>query len=74
MHQGKVRYIGCSHMPAWQVVDSLWTSRTDNLARFIACEDERAGSRRDRWWRDRKRVQAGAGRGEREGSGFQTFS
>jgi aryl-alcohol dehydrogenase-like predicted oxidoreductase len=37
---GKVRYIGCSHMPAWQVVDSLWTSRANNLARFIACEDE----------------------------------
>ena len=27
VRQGKVRYIGCSHMPAWQVVDSLWTSR-----------------------------------------------
>jgi aryl-alcohol dehydrogenase-like predicted oxidoreductase len=27
-------------MPAWQVVDSIWTSRTNNLARFIACEDE----------------------------------
>jgi aryl-alcohol dehydrogenase-like predicted oxidoreductase len=40
VHQGKVRYIGCSHMPAWQVVDSLWTSRNSNLARFIACEDE----------------------------------
>jgi aryl-alcohol dehydrogenase-like predicted oxidoreductase len=40
VHQGKVRYIGSSHMPGWQVVDSLWTSRTGNLARFIACEDE----------------------------------
>src|SRR5262245_13296651 len=40
VHQGKVRYIGCSHMPAWQVVDSLWTSRSHNLAHFIACEDE----------------------------------
>jgi aryl-alcohol dehydrogenase-like predicted oxidoreductase len=40
VHQGKVRYIGCSHMPAWQVVDSIWTSRARNLARFIACEDE----------------------------------
>jgi aryl-alcohol dehydrogenase-like predicted oxidoreductase len=40
VHQGKVRYIGCSHMPAWQVVDSLWTSRSYNIARYIACEDE----------------------------------
>ncbi len=40
VRQGKVRYIGCSHMPAWQVVDSAWTSRTNNLNAFIACEDE----------------------------------
>jgi len=40
VRQGKVRYIGCSHMPAWQVVDAVWTSRSNNLARFIACEDE----------------------------------
>jgi aryl-alcohol dehydrogenase-like predicted oxidoreductase len=40
VHQGKVRYIGCSQMPAWQLVDSLWTSRTQNLGHFIACEDE----------------------------------
>src|SRR4051812_40734765 len=26
VRQGKVRYIGCSHMPAWQVVDAVWTS------------------------------------------------
>ena len=40
VRQGKVRYTGCSHMPAWQVVDSVWTSRSNNLARFVACEDE----------------------------------
>ena len=40
VHQGKVRYIGCSHMPAWQVVDAVWTSRSNNIASFIACEDE----------------------------------
>jgi len=40
VRQGKVRYIGCSHMPAWQVVDAMWTSRSNNLASFIACEDE----------------------------------
>jgi aryl-alcohol dehydrogenase-like predicted oxidoreductase len=37
---GKVRYIGCSHMPAWQVIDALWTARTNHLNAFIACEDE----------------------------------
>ena len=40
VRQGKVRYIGCSHMPAWQVVDSVWTSRSNNIASFVACEDE----------------------------------
>jgi aryl-alcohol dehydrogenase-like predicted oxidoreductase len=40
VRQGKVRYIGCSHMPAWQVVDAMWTSRSNNIASFIACEDE----------------------------------
>jgi aryl-alcohol dehydrogenase-like predicted oxidoreductase len=40
VRQGKVRYIGCSHMPAWQVVDAVWTSRSNNITRFVACEDE----------------------------------
>lgn len=40
VRQGKVRYIGCSHMPAWQVVDSIWTARANNLASFVCCEDE----------------------------------
>ena len=31
---GKVRYIGCSNYPAWQLSDALWTSATHSLARF----------------------------------------
>ena len=27
VRQGKVRYIGCSNYPAWQLADALWTSR-----------------------------------------------
>jgi aryl-alcohol dehydrogenase-like predicted oxidoreductase len=34
VHMGKVRYIGCSNYPAWQLADALWTSRMANLARF----------------------------------------
>ena len=37
---GKVRYIGCSHMPAWQVQDALWQSRTRGIAPFICSQDE----------------------------------
>lgn len=37
---GKVRYLGCSNMPAWQIVESQWHSRTDALERFVAAQDE----------------------------------
>jgi aryl-alcohol dehydrogenase-like predicted oxidoreductase len=37
---GKVRYIGVSNMPAWQVVDAQWTARELGLHRFICCQDE----------------------------------
>ncbi|MCL4767842.1 MAG: aldo/keto reductase [Hyphomicrobiaceae bacterium] len=40
VRQGKVRYVGCSNMPAWQVADALWTSRHRNLASFVSCQDE----------------------------------
>lgn len=29
--QGKVRYLGCSNLSAWQLVDASWTSRHHNL-------------------------------------------
>lgn len=34
VQSGKVRYIGCSNYPAWQLADALWTSDRRNLARF----------------------------------------
>jgi aryl-alcohol dehydrogenase-like predicted oxidoreductase len=34
IHQGKVRYIGCSNYPAWRLMQSLWASDRHNLARF----------------------------------------
>ncbi|HWD40320.1 MAG TPA: aldo/keto reductase [Fimbriimonas sp.] len=37
---GKVRYIGCSNVPAWQVADALWISRTRGLSQFVSCQDE----------------------------------
>jgi aryl-alcohol dehydrogenase-like predicted oxidoreductase len=40
VHSGKVRYIGTSNMPAWQVVEALWTSRSRNLNAFVSCQDE----------------------------------
>jgi aryl-alcohol dehydrogenase-like predicted oxidoreductase len=40
VRQGKVRYIGCSNLPAWQVVESLWTSRHLGINAFVSCQDE----------------------------------
>ena len=40
VHQGKVRYIGCSNLPAWQVVEAHWTAQHLGLNGFISCQDE----------------------------------
>jgi len=40
IRQGKVRYIGCSNLPGWQVVDAQWISRHMGLNSFVACQDE----------------------------------
>jgi aryl-alcohol dehydrogenase-like predicted oxidoreductase len=40
VRQGKVRYIGCSNLPAWQVVEAQWTARQSGLNGFVSCQDE----------------------------------
>jgi aryl-alcohol dehydrogenase-like predicted oxidoreductase len=40
IRQGKVRYIGCSNLAAWQVVESAWTARRVNAYPFVSCQDE----------------------------------
>ncbi|MBM3490667.1 MAG: aldo/keto reductase [Alphaproteobacteria bacterium] len=40
VRQGKVRYVGCSNVPAWQVADAVWLARTGNVTGFISCQDE----------------------------------
>lgn len=37
---GKIRYYGCSNLPAWQVVEAQWTAKSLNLAGFVSCQDE----------------------------------
>ena len=36
---GKVRYIACSTLTAWQVVEAEWTSRSQHLEHYIACQE-----------------------------------
>jgi aryl-alcohol dehydrogenase-like predicted oxidoreductase len=38
--QGKVRYIGCSNLPAWQVVEANCTAATRGFSPFLACQEE----------------------------------
>lgn len=37
---GKVRYLGCGNLPAWQVVESQWLSKTDGLHKYIVTQEE----------------------------------
>jgi aryl-alcohol dehydrogenase-like predicted oxidoreductase len=40
IRQGKVRYIGCSNFPAWQVTEAHWTAKAGGLNPFVSCQDE----------------------------------
>jgi aryl-alcohol dehydrogenase-like predicted oxidoreductase len=39
VRQGKVRYIACSTLLAWQVVEANWIARSQGLTQFIACQE-----------------------------------
>ncbi|MBV9554438.1 MAG: aldo/keto reductase [Alphaproteobacteria bacterium] len=39
VRQGKVRYIACSTLLSWQVVAANWIAKSQNGARFIACQE-----------------------------------
>ena len=40
VRQGKVRYVGCSNLKAWQVVEAQWTAKDRRLDAFVSCQDE----------------------------------
>lgn len=40
IRQGTVRYIGCSNLPAWQVVEAQWIAKNLGLESFVSCQDE----------------------------------
>jgi aryl-alcohol dehydrogenase-like predicted oxidoreductase len=40
IRQGKIRYIGCSNLPSWQVADAHWTARTLGTEGFASAQDE----------------------------------
>lgn len=40
IRQGKVRYVGCSNFPAWQLTEAACTARSAGLNGFVSCQDE----------------------------------
>jgi aryl-alcohol dehydrogenase-like predicted oxidoreductase len=38
VREGKVRYLGCSNVAAWQVADWDWTARTSGFERFVSVQ------------------------------------
>lgn len=40
VRQGKVRYVACSNMEAWRLVDAKWTARTRGLPQFLSTQTE----------------------------------
>jgi len=39
VHEGKVRYLGCSNFAGWQVADADWTARTGGHERFVSVQN-----------------------------------
>jgi aryl-alcohol dehydrogenase-like predicted oxidoreductase len=37
--EGKVRYVGCSNLTAWQVADADWVARTRGFERFVSAQN-----------------------------------
>jgi aryl-alcohol dehydrogenase-like predicted oxidoreductase len=44
---GKARYIGCSNLSAWRLVESKWISRTERLHDFIVTQNEYSLAQRE---------------------------
>jgi len=38
VHQGKIRYIGCSNFAAWQVCEAIWIAKTKDLESFASIQ------------------------------------
>lgn len=44
---GKARYIGCSNIPAWRLVEAQWISKSDRLHKFIVSQNEYSLAQRE---------------------------
>jgi aryl-alcohol dehydrogenase-like predicted oxidoreductase len=39
VHEGKVRYVGCSNFAGWQVADAAWTAETKGFEPFVSVQN-----------------------------------
>ncbi len=54
VHQGKVRYIGCSNIPAWLLTKALWISDVNHLVRYDCLQPHYNLVHRDEFERELK--------------------
>jgi aryl-alcohol dehydrogenase-like predicted oxidoreductase len=54
VRSGKVRYIGCSNIPAWRLMQALWISDKLNLARYDSLQPHYNLAHRDEFERELK--------------------
>ena len=40
VHEGLIRYIGCSNFESWEVVEAAWTARVGSLVPFVSAQNE----------------------------------
>jgi aryl-alcohol dehydrogenase-like predicted oxidoreductase len=40
VRQGKVRYVGCSRLSGWQLVEAAWTAKAMGFQGFVSIQDE----------------------------------
>ncbi len=52
VHQGKVRYIGCSNYPAWRLVESILSARIHNTSQYETLQPHYSLVRRSEFERD----------------------
>lgn len=40
VHEGLVRYVGCSNFESWEVVEAAWTARSLSVESFVSAQNE----------------------------------
>jgi aryl-alcohol dehydrogenase-like predicted oxidoreductase len=52
VHQGKVRYLGCSNYKAWELMEALWVSDSHGISRFDSLQPHYSLAHREEYERE----------------------